>query len=97
MEVQVGGRIRVAVIAQRLPGKVRDALQFLLGGQQIVIGSPAYGAALPRQENEIDQRFERIVDLVSDSGGHPSGGGKLFRLDEKTFDAFAVGNIASNL
>ncbi len=74
-----------------------DALDFLFGGEQELAGITLGGGALPGKKDEVDYGFEGIVDLMGDGGGHASGSGNFFGLDEEALHALAVRDVAGDL
>ena len=49
------------------------------------------------QEDQVGDRFKRIVDLVRDGRGHPAGRGDLFGLQERSLKALFAGDVAEGL
>src|SRR6185437_12471053 len=50
-----------------------------------------------QEVDEVEDGLQRIVNLVCDGGGHATGGGDLFGLNERVFDTLAGGDIAQDL
>ncbi len=51
---------------------------------------------LGSEEDHIQNGFQRIVDFVSDGGGHFPRARQLFGLDKQSLDAFSIRDIASD-
>ncbi len=87
----------VSVVSEGLSRYVANPFQLLLGGQQMGIGFSPRRAVLPGKKNQVDQRFERIVDFMSDRRSHTACGREFFGLDHQAFHPSPVRNVAGNL
>src|SRR6202012_5883574 len=77
-------------------GDVADAGELDLRGAEV--GLAVLSLDLTAQEVEqVEHGLQRVVDLVRDGGSHAAGGGVLFGLDERGFDALAPRDIAEDL
>ena len=85
-----------AVVAEGLLGNVGDAAEFVFSGGEVgqAFGICDGGA---QEVEEIDDRFEGVVDLMSDGCGHAACGGNFFCLQQGLLDAAAVGDVAEDL
>ena len=75
---------------------MRHARQLAVGNLQVtprLLGNVRLGA---RKVNEIGDRFQRIVDLVRDGGGHAPGGGQFLGLNGNLLCLALLGNIAAH-
>src|SRR5581483_5415174 len=86
----------VAIVAERLAGDVRDALQLGLGGAEMRAGFGERSAGAS-EIDEIENSVERVVDFVGDGCGHAPGGGQLFRVHQLFLDPLAFGDLAGDL
>src|ERR1700679_2090135 len=87
----------VPVVSKRLPRDVANPLQLLLGGQQVRVGFSAGWTVLPGEKDQVDQRFERIVDLMGDRRGHTASSRKLFCLNYQAFHPLPIRHVSGNL
>src|SRR5581483_3897195 len=85
----------LAVVAEGLLGDMGDAVELDLGGREIRSSFLVDHGA--KEIEQIEDGLERIVNLVRYGGGHASGCGDLFGLDERIFHALAMGDVAQDL
>ena len=85
---------RLFVKTQGLVRDDRDAAYLLICKFQKPLSVGVDGVLL-REIDEIHDRLEGVVDLVSDGGGESAHSGEFFALYERGFGSFQVGHITA--
>ena len=81
------------VKVEGLLGDVRQARDFPVGELGVVPGFLIQRRVVLKQINRIGDRFQRIIDFVSNDSGEASHRGQSLGFDQSVFRLFAVGNI----
>ena len=86
-----GGTRGAPVEAQGLGGNVADTREFELC--LVEIGADIGRGALLCKVEEVDDRFQRVVDLVRDGAGEAADKGELLVFAQTGFSALARGDV----
>jgi hypothetical protein len=92
-DIDVGGDGGFAVEAEGVAGDVGDAVEFSLGGFEVLAVFGALGGRGAGEIDEVEDGFEGVVDLVGDGGGEAAGRGKFFGEEELFLLNAAVGEV----
>ena len=94
--LRAGGQSGLAIKSQCLLRDLGDALGFMFGHGDIVERRVREIAVVAQQKEQIGDRFQGIVDLVSDRGGKAAGRGQFLGLAQGFFVALAVAGIQND-
>src|ERR1035441_6419181 len=92
-DVHGRGRGVVFVKSQRLPGHGCDPAQFLFRHGQIASALAAQSGIAIQQEQQVHDRFQRVVDFVGDGGRESSRRGKFLGVAQGGLHRALFGNV----
>src|SRR5260370_18384717 len=90
-DVDLRGSRGLPVEAQGLRRDLRDARQLLLGDREIFPGLLVEAGLAVDQIQQVDDRFQRVVDLVGDRGSEPACRGELLGPAQRILAPLARG------
>ncbi len=91
-----GGGGELAIEAEGLAGDVGDAHELAVRDIEVLAGVVGKGGVGADDVEGVHDRFERIVDLVGDAGGHAASAGEHFTAQQGLFRFFAGGVVGAD-